>query len=111
MIIKDFLNVLEEHNIPDNVKIICDSKCGDVEAIFYSKDRNCLNLIQGETLYLNQHIREYLIYLDKELADESSFAPIYNSVFNSEFKKIGYAVLDENNQVIVKPLEEKELTF
>ena len=111
MEVKVFLKVLEEHNIPDNAKIIYDSKCGDVEAIFYSKDGNCLNLIQGETLYINQHIGEYLIYSDKELVDESSFAPIYNSVFNSEFKKIGYAVLDENNQVIVKSLKEKELTF
>jgi hypothetical protein len=49
--------------------------------------------------------------VDNELVDEDSFSPIYNSVFNSQFKKIGYAVLDENNQVVVKPLEEKNLTF
>lgn len=113
MEVRDFLEVLKKHNIPEDVRIISDSKCNcsDIDAIFYDKNGKCLNLAQGETIYINQHIREYLIYVDNELIDEDSFSPIYNSVFNSEFKKIGYAALDENNQVIVKPLEEKELTF
>ena len=72
-------------------------------------------------MYLNNHIGEYLIYIDEKVVDKNAFNSTHNSIMTfvpnkelygfSEWKEIGYAVLDENNQVIVKPLEEKELTF
>ena len=121
MEVRNFLNVLKEYNIPEDTKIIADTnwKCGtiDIEAIFYNKEKSYIELIQNETMYLNQHIGEYLIYINKEFIDKDSFDCTYNTVGefvpNKEllgtfvWKEIGYAVLDENNQVIVKPLEEK----
>ena len=113
MIIKDFLEVLKKHNIPEDVRIISDSKCNcsDIDAIFYDKNGKCLNLAQGDAVYINKHLREYLIYIDNDLIDAAYFSPIYNPIYSSQFKIIGHAALDENNQVIFKRLEEKNLTF
>lgn len=125
MEVKDFLGILEKHNIPENTKIISDTnwKRGtvDIEAIFYNKEKNYIELIQNETMYLNQHIGEYLIYINKEFIDKDSFDCTYNTVGEfvpnkellgtSVWKNTGYAILDKNNRVVVKPLEEKNLTF
>lgn len=64
------------------------------------------------------HVGEYLIYADKKIIDDDfTFVPKRNGIIVlipnkklygfSDWKEIGYAILDENNQVIVKPLEEK----
>lgn len=110
MIIKDFLNVLKKYNIPEDVKIFSDSgwKCSatDIKAIYYNKEKNFIVLVQSSNAMPRYHVGEYLIYIDNELIDENSFSPVFNPIFNSQLK-IGYAVLDKNNRVIVKPLEEK----
>lgn len=46
MEVRDFLEVLKKHNIPEDVKILSDSgwECGatDIEAIYYNKKRTLL---------------------------------------------------------------------
>lgn len=110
MEVKDFLEVLEKHNISEDVKIFSDSgwKCSatDIKAIYYNKEKNFIVLVQSSNAMPRYHVGEYLIYIDNELIDENSFSPVFNPIFNSQLK-IGYAVLDKNNRVIVKPLEEK----
>lgn len=121
MEVRDFLNALKEHNIPEDVKILSNSgwECGatDIEAIYYNKEKNSITLVQGDTMYLRNHIGEYLIYIDEKVVDKNAFNYTHNRIMalvpNSElysfsyWKEIGYAVLDENNQVVVKSLEEK----
>lgn len=121
MEVREFLNALKEYNIPEDVKISSDSgwECDatGIEAIYYNKEKNSITLVQGDTMYLNSHIGEYLIYIDEKVADKNAFNPTHNAVGEfvpnkelfgtSVWKEIGYAVLDENNQVVVKPLEEK----
>ena len=121
MEVRDFLAVLKEHNIPEDVKILSDSgwECGatDIEAVYYNKKENYITLVQGDTMYLNNHIGEYLIYIDEKVVDKNAFNPTHNTVGEfvpnkelfgtSVWKNTGYAALDENNQVIAKPLEEK----
>jgi hypothetical protein len=121
MEVRDFLNVLKKYNIPEDVKILSNSgwECGatDIEAIYYNKEKNSITLVQGDTMYLRNHIGEYLIYIDEKVADKNAFNSTHNVVgkfvHNKEllgtsvWKETGYAVLDKNNQVIVKPLEEK----
>jgi hypothetical protein len=121
MKVKDFLEVLKKHNIPEDVRIISDSgwECGatDIEAIYYNKEKNSITLVQGDTMYLNSHIGEYLIYIDEKVADKNAFNSTHNVVGEfvpnkellgtSVWKNTGYAILDKNNRVVVKPLEEK----
>lgn len=122
MVIKDFLEVLKKYNIPEDVKILSDSgwECGatDIEAIYYNKEKNFIVLVQSSNAMPRYHIGEYLIYANKKIIDDDfTFVPEYNSIMTfvpndelygfSNWEEIGYAVLDENNQVVVKPLEEK----
>ena len=118
MKVKDFLEVLKEHNIPEDVKILSDSgwECGatDIEAVYYNKEKNFIVLVQSSNAKPQYHIGEYLIYADKKIIDNDfTFVPECNAVGEfvsnqellgtSVWKEIGYAVLDENNQVVVKP--------
>lgn len=127
MKVKDFLEVLEKHNIPEDVKILSDSgwECDatDIEAVYYNKEKNFIVLVQSSNAMPQYHIGEYLIYADKKIIDDDDviFAPECNVVGEfvpnkellgtSVWKNTGYAILDKNNRVVVKPLEEKNLTF
>lgn len=122
MEVREFLNALKEYNIPEDVEIFSDSgwECDatGIEAIYYNKEKNFIILVQSSNAMPKYHVGEYLIYADKKIIDDDfTFVSKCNGITIlvpnnklygfSDWKEIGYAVLDENNQVVVKPLEEK----